>query len=927
MTAPTFAPVASVSQDPSFRGRRWRGKYRPRFTGEVSVNHPGAPAFATLTPRADGTIDRNPTLGTAAPTFARAGTAYHWNGFFAAFQNTPAAVPRFHGARWVSNWFADGTDPNVKGGTATTVHSSSATMFDLTLGPAGGDNDSFDVKSATGGARLSEVIANRYFIASFEVKLHDSEIDSSGNFQIRLRRANGTGSGVNLDPVVFTKTWTRFVSKVYLDTDAGALGLRLLVRGVDSTGFSKRIEIRNWMAEEITHRRVKSPSIANNVVSDAPSEHPGYDTVGNGTVGYKWRWDTLANTVVAATGVVTNATGGPLHPTRTLDGLLVFETYPFVIRNTVYTTGQRRVPDGLRPFGTGELVTNGLFGSSTTGWAEITGTGSLSVPGNVLRVTNGEAVKAVGSTLGAQSIPTRVGSQYRLRLDGFNGTSGGWGVLVSNAAATVIVKDVAGVDVNYTFTTSGAVDVVFVANDTVTHIFLSVGSAAINQHSEFDNVSITRINDQTSVYLECVTGGTTAVAAGGANTVNRLWGVQEGQPPIGFQITDGTVVWEVKGRYTRQSGFVGFHSEPAVANLMGDGNANFDSRNFSSTDWDNLGPPTVAAAVGADGRTLNLSIQDTDAGASQYAGENEVTGFTPSVAHACSVFIRKRVVNSDYPRLWARYSGGAGTKTQDELLDPQTGSKATLIGDGAGYVEDWGHWWRYISVMTGAADNTQLDFRCYPAASLNGTAGSNAAVGATVFDFPMIELADYASSPIWNAGASVTRIVDTLTYAGTWGDGISTSAGILRLDYAPFGFGQSPNDLLVDNTTFLMRHRPLAVDIQMNDSTTTLENGVGTIPHTPVEGQHRPHHIACCWAAVDSVAAAARKRLRISGAATQSDGAFDLTMPKGGTLRVGHGSGPVRSINGVAGGIMVWPAGFTGNENVAVETLGKYDGG
>lgn len=134
-----------------------------------------------------------------------------------------------------------------------------------------------------------------------------------------------------------------------------------------------------------------------------------------------------------------------------------------------------------------ELITSGTFdeASATANWLG-TASADLTVVAGRLRVANGEAGAAAALTTTRQTLPTVVGDEYRFKISGFIGTSGGWQVSVGDEGGdtTYISQDFAG---------DGSIDERFTATTTLAAVTLVTGSATVNEYSEFDNVSLEHI--------------------------------------------------------------------------------------------------------------------------------------------------------------------------------------------------------------------------------------------------------------------------------------------------------------------------------------------------------------------------------------------------------------------------------------------------
>lgn len=121
-----------------------------------------------------------------------------------------------------------------------------------------------------------------------------------------------------------------------------------------------------------------------------------------------------------------------------------------------------------------ELVTNGTFASTTTGWAASGST--LSVVSGKLRVTNSGAAQGLAN----QDIPVTIGQTYRFYAEAYSGTSSG----------TAFVTNTTGGLSDYgAVSTSGGV-VYFTATTNSVRINCVVSSSVSSQYADFDNISL-----------------------------------------------------------------------------------------------------------------------------------------------------------------------------------------------------------------------------------------------------------------------------------------------------------------------------------------------------------------------------------------------------------------------------------------------------
>lgn len=124
----------------------------------------------------------------------------------------------------------------------------------------------------------------------------------------------------------------------------------------------------------------------------------------------------------------------------------------------------------------GELVTNGTFDSSTTGWTA-GNSASISIVNSTLKILNG--IANYGYVY--QALPTIIGKQYTIYVSVSTGNiNGGFFIGTSNNISDIYVSNVFVGTVKYTFT----------ANTTTTYISLQTGSGTTNDYCYFDNISV-----------------------------------------------------------------------------------------------------------------------------------------------------------------------------------------------------------------------------------------------------------------------------------------------------------------------------------------------------------------------------------------------------------------------------------------------------
>lgn len=131
-----------------------------------------------------------------------------------------------------------------------------------------------------------------------------------------------------------------------------------------------------------------------------------------------------------------------------------------------------------------ELVTKGTFdsASATAEWL-LSPSGQKTVAGGRLVIANDEGGQATGVYNGTSTLSTAVTAMYRFKVDGFNGTSGGWTATITNGTATTTYF-------SQTFANDDSVNTTFTADEELAIISLVTGSATNLENSEFDNVSL-----------------------------------------------------------------------------------------------------------------------------------------------------------------------------------------------------------------------------------------------------------------------------------------------------------------------------------------------------------------------------------------------------------------------------------------------------
>ena len=153
-------------------------------------------------------------------------------------------------------------------------------------------------------------------------------------------------------------------------------------------------------------------------------------------------------------------------------------TKNFSNANDLITFSRSSAGTALRPISYGdELVTNGTFDTDTSGWTPVINDGDFSVIDGVARLTKGSTNPSV-----YQNITTNIGSVYVASLE-FTGRDG---ADLQFSATTSSVS-------SSFFSTTGLVNLVFVATSSVEEMEIQLGFAVTGEWIEFDNVSVKEV--------------------------------------------------------------------------------------------------------------------------------------------------------------------------------------------------------------------------------------------------------------------------------------------------------------------------------------------------------------------------------------------------------------------------------------------------
>jgi phage-related protein len=223
-------------------------------------------------------------------------------------------------------------------------------------------------------------------------------------------------------------------------------------------------------------------------------------------------------------------------------------------------------------------------------------------------------------------------------------------------------------------------------------------------------------------------------------------------------------VYEQKAINVKRDG----HYIGGVRSLLLEGartNSVLRSNDLTNAAW-TTGATGVASqsAVGLDGSANSATfLNDTD-GAAFYVKSQSFVVPNDNSTHTVAAWILKDSNVTRFPQVKLVLSGG--TVVQRAIsLNTQTGATGVNNSAGTGTVRviDGGLWWILeITVTNNITGNTTLQVACYPAAGTALGVDNAAATGTTTFGQVQVELFSlFSSSPIFTAGATVTRAADS----------------------------------------------------------------------------------------------------------------------------------------------------------------------
>lgn len=416
---------------------------------------------------------------------------------------------------------------------------------------------------------------------------------------------------------------------------------------------------------------------------------------------------------------------------------------------------------------------------------------------------------------------------------------------------------------------------------------------------------------QGGVYLECTTAGTSHASTTAASLMTFT------ADALGETITDGTVVWTVRGRYVHH-GIPGLVKEHASTNVAGDGGDDTrDANTFNAS-----GPPVIDTNVGIDGLTVDLSIEDDGAGLQERVDTFDTVGIETGTNYVGSWFLKKRQVSSDYPQMRLHTSGGGTQPAQGAFIDANTGAfNVTAENDGSVWIEDWGPWWRVIAALVTDESQTTITLDLRPAGSADGSSGSAAATGTAEFDFPMLEPELYPSSPIRNDTASTTRARDDLSYAAAWDDDLDADEIIACATVCALGASHSLSPRIMDlgGSGDLWYWNLAGSNFLIDIGTATRATGSPsanmhlegiTSGNAEVTGQHLPQKQGFY---VSDAEDSFRVNSSLQAGSTETDPGTDDAFA-GGALEVGNRAADgLRDWQGIIGNLVFYPAMLTGS--------------
>ena len=375
-------------------------------------------------------------------------------------------------------------------------------------------------------------------------------------------------------------------------------------------------------------------------------------------------------------------------------------TKNFSNANDLITFSRSSAGTALRPISYGdELVTNGTFDTDTSGWTPVINDGDFSVIDGVARLTKGSTNPSV-----YQNITTNIGSVYVASLE-FTGRDG---ADLQFSATTSSVS-------SSFFSTTGLVNLVFVATSSVEEMEIQLGFAVTGEWIEFDNVSVKEVLfDQGTL---------------------TLFNHPAGIPRIEYD-ADGNVL--------------GLLVEESRTNLL------TYSEDFTDASWAKVGlTSTTKDQAGPDGVLSGYTLLANTSSLSYVS-----LGFTVSTSTQYTVSVFAKAGTEDWIALNIRNN----TTVSDGVryFDVASGALGVAAGstlDGAS-IEDVGNGWYRCSVtFTSDAADTTASLRIYVAEG-NGDAITNDGTESVIIYGAQLEAGAFPTSYIPTAGATATRSAD-----------------------------------------------------------------------------------------------------------------------------------------------------------------------
>ena len=375
-----------------------------------------------------------------------------------------------------------------------------------------------------------------------------------------------------------------------------------------------------------------------------------------------------------------------------------------------------------------EYVSNGTFGTDTTGWTAVN-SATISVVSGRLKLLNtaaayGGAYQALtGLAIGAKYVASfsfdRDGSATTVYLS------------VSDSTACLAERGQA----NSTAAT-GILTLPFTATAT-THYVSAQIILTSGAYSYFDNISV-----KPAAYHGSMVDG---VKCYDTDRLGNLIATTGSYPIVGY------VPWEAQTSIALQS-------------------------NAFTTTWAAIGTPAATQnVVGPDGATSAWTLTDNDAGATEAVQQN-IVGLAAST-YSFSVLVKKTTgAQSNYPVVGA-YSTTLGNKGALATVDTTNGvatiwtawTSFAIVTSSASCVSYNSNFWRVT--VTFAA--TATDWYMYLAPAAVGATPTYAgpdllitATGSAVFYGAMVNLGAFAGPYVPTTTVAVARNADLLTYTG-----------------------------------------------------------------------------------------------------------------------------------------------------------------